>query len=182
VRDLPHRPDPPPPPAQPAAEAAGVLEGGDEEEAPSSGAQMRRELPQESERETASIGSPVQGDLVGVGRYPPSRDRGEVRRVREDPVEAPEPAREVAAHEMDGDRARSRALPGRPKRAGVQVHRDDPRPALGGPDGEESGARADVEHPLAGPGRGGERLEQEAVLAGRIGLRRRGGGRGRASE
>jgi hypothetical protein len=158
------------------------LERGDQEEAAASGAQVSRDFPQEPQRDLAAVGTAVERDLPGVDLGPSARDRREVRRVREDPVEATETPRKVPAHEMERDGDAPSPLPGRQEGPRIHVDGHHPRAALRRAERENTGAGADVEYELARTGGRGKRLEQEAVLARRVGLRCDRRGAGRAAE
>jgi hypothetical protein len=156
-------------PARPeSGKPSGRLHARDDDVGAAVGLEVGREVPEETGQYLAAVRASVGREVRPAVAVPLLGPGGEVRRVREDPVEPAEPSGEVGANEVD---AKSRGTGGaaeRSERGGVEVGRDDrPGPGAGGGQSDEPRTCSDLEDAPAPTG-SREPREEFGVLPRRI--------------
>ena len=125
---------------------------------------MGRERGEEAGQDTAAVPTPVEREVHPRVGVPLGRPSGEVRRVREHPLEPSEAAGEVGPYHLHLEPTLPARGPDRPQGVRVQVCRDDPASARrGGREGGDAGARADLQHGAA-PAPPRDPLEELGIL------------------
>lgn len=155
------------PQAPRAVERRTGLDRGDQEVRSPVLREVLRKLFQQAHGDARSVGAPVEREPIAGVRIRRGPGGREVRGIREDPVEAPEPAGEIRADHLDL-KALPGGLPPEPGEGGpVPIGRHDPGALSGREQGRRPRSRSDLQHPLSRP-RPGERQEELRVLPRRV--------------